>query len=169
MECCDENKKVMKSNKPNKKFWFITIIVIAGLIFLLVPKSNIDGSVVSANKVTIYKSYSCGCCSIYSKYLKSKNFDVEEINMNDISGIKNEQGVPSGLESCHTAIIGEYFVEGHIPLEAVEKLLSERPDIRGIAMPGMPSGSPGMPGQKHNDFVIYSVDHDGNYDEFMRI
>ena len=73
------------------------------------------------------------------------------------------------MESCHTVVIGDYFIEGHIPLEAVEKLLVEKPDIKGIAMPGMPSGSPGMPGAKKGDFVIYAVNNDGTTEEFMRI
>ena len=73
------------------------------------------------------------------------------------------------MEICHTTIIGDYFVEGHVPLEAVEKLLTEKPDIKGIAMPGMPSGSPGMPGAKKGDFVIYAVNRDGSYEEWTRL
>ena len=89
--------------------------------------------------------------------------------MESLDSFKKEHEIPSELESCHTTIIGGYFVEGHIPLEAVEKLLKEKPDIKGIAMPGMPSGSPGMPGAKKGDFVVYKVNNDGSYDEFMRI
>ena len=83
--------------------------------------------------------------------------------------IEEQYGVPSELRSCHTTIIGNYFIEGHIPLEAVEKLLKEQPNIKGIAMPGMPSGSPGMPGQKQGAFIIYAVNNDGSTSEFMRI
>ena len=86
-----------------------------------------------------------------------------------MSSVKANYEIPSQLESCHTAVIGDYFVEGHVPLEAVEKLLMEKPDVAGIAMPGMPSGSPGMPGTKRGDFIVYSVNNDGSYEEFMRI
>ena len=73
------------------------------------------------------------------------------------------------MESCHTTVIGEYFVEGHVPVEAIEKLLAEKPDVAGIGMPGMPSGSPGMPGAKQGQFIIYSINKDGTINEFMRI
>ncbi len=125
---------------------------------------NFDG------EITIYKSLSCDCCRIYWDYFKGKgNSNAKIINTEDVDSIKRKYGVLKGLESCHTTIIGDYFVEGHIPLEAVNKLLEEKPDIAGIAMPGMPSGSPGMPGTKSGEFVIYAVEHDGGYEEFMRI
>lgn len=88
--------------------------------------------------------------------------------MEDISGIKNSLGVPDELLSCHTTVIKDYFIEGHVPIEAISKLIEERPDVKGISLPGMPSGSPGMPGAKEGTFVIYSVD-DGGYSEFMVI
>ena len=126
--------------------------------------NNFDG------EMKIYKSGSCGCCGVYSNYFKNKgNSKTEIINLENLNALKNQYEIPSELESCHTTIIGDYFVEGHIPLEAVEKLLKEKPDIKGIAMPGMPSGSPGMPGSKNGDFIIYAVNNDESYDEFMRI
>jgi hypothetical protein len=154
-----------------KYFWIVGIVLVIGAFFIFsgTGKSyeaveNFDG------EVTIYKSSSCGCCGIYGNYFQRKgNDDVEIINLENVDSIKQQYGVPPGLGSCHTTIIGDYFVEGHIPLEAVEKLLLEKPDIAGIAMPGMPSGSPGMPGAKRGDFVIYAVNHDGSYEEFMRI
>ena len=126
--------------------------------------------------IQVYKSESCSCCSLWYSYFKGKpsakvGYNVVE-RMNpprEMDEIKDEYGIPKDLRSCHTTIIGKYFVEGHIPLSAIEKLLKEQPDIAGIAMPGMPSGSPGMPGTKVGDFVIYSVNHDGTYQEFMRI
>jgi hypothetical protein len=125
---------------------------------------NFDGD------IKIYKSQSCGCCGIYSNYFQNKgNSDTEVVNLQDPDALKEQYGVPSAMSSCHTTVIEDYFVEGHIPLEAVEKLLQEKPDIKGIAMPGMPTGSPGMPGAKRGDFVIYAVNHDRSYEEFMRI
>jgi len=82
--------------------------------------------------------------------------------------MKNSLGVPMDLQSCHTAVIGDYFIEGHMPLEVIEKLLTEKPNIKGIALPGMPMGSPGMPGSKTEDFLIYQVNNDGSYEEYMR-
>ena len=74
-----------------------------------------------------------------------------------MSAIKNQHQIPSNMESCHTAIIDNYFVEGHVPVEAVEKLLTEKPDIDGISLPEMPAGTPGMPGTKQGDWQIYSL------------
>ncbi|MEX2017194.1 MAG: DUF411 domain-containing protein, partial [Candidatus Pacearchaeota archaeon] len=120
--------------------------------------------------IEIYKSITCGCCDVYSSYVDGKvKPKINSFNVQDSDATKRQFGVPKEMESCHTTIIGGYFVEGHVPLEAVEKLLQERPDIKGIAMPGMPMGSPGMVGQKSGPFVIYAVANDGSYSEFMRI
>lgn len=116
----------------------------------------------------LHKTPTCGCCAIWSGYAsKSISFTTKEHP--DLSAVKEKFNIPRELQSCHTMEIGGYFVEGHIPLEAIEKLMKERPDIAGIAMPGMPSGSPGMPGAKTGDFVIQAVKKDGTYYEFMRI
>lgn len=119
---------------------------------------------------TIYKSPSCGCCGQYAAYLERAGYGVAVEGVEDMSGIKAQYDVPYELESCHTMDIGGYVVEGHIPEEAVRKLLAERPDIKGIGMAGMPSGSPGMPGPKTSDFVIYEITHDGEKgDVFMTL
>ena len=119
--------------------------------------------------VEFYKSMSCGCCGIHSDYLRRQGLDHQIITVDDVSKIKKKYGVPTSLWSCHTIILGDYFVEGHMPKEAIEKLITEKPDIAGIALPGMPSGSPGMPGSKTETWIIYAVNHDGSYGEFMRI
>ncbi|MDP3992433.1 MAG: DUF411 domain-containing protein [Nanoarchaeota archaeon] len=158
-----------------KKSYIISagIIVILAAI-LLFSKGSSASSFDTINAmdgdIEIYKSLTCGCCDVYSSYVKGKvSPKVNIFDIQDSDKIKKQYGVPSELESCHTTIIGNYFVEGHMPLEAVEKLLKEQPDIKGIAMPGMPMGSPGMPGSKSGDFVIYAVNNDGSYSEFMRI
>ncbi|MEK6897087.1 MAG: DUF411 domain-containing protein [Nanoarchaeota archaeon] len=182
--CCkDMEKHNMENKTPNvdntkgksKGIWvlFIGIVAVLALVLLFTKSSsavsfeNIDAV---EGDIKIYKSMSCGCCEVYLKYANSKiNHKIDVFDMQNPEQIKKQYGIPSELESCHTTIIGDYFIEGHIPLEAVEKLLAEQPDIAGIAMPGMPSGSPGMPGQKYGDFVIYAVANDGSYSEFMRI
>ena len=167
-ELPSENRKM-----KNKILIAVAGLVLIGILFFVFRSSD-DGKFVNLKsfnqEMTLYKSLSCGCCGVYAGYFKSKgNSDVEIIDTSDITSIKQKYGVPRELESCHTTIIGDYFVEGHIPLEAVEKLIEEQPDIAGIAMPGMPYGSPGMLGQKSEYFIIYAVNHDGSYEEFMRI
>ncbi|GBE20225.1 MAG TPA: hypothetical protein ENG87_00560 [Candidatus Pacearchaeota archaeon] len=156
-----------------KYIWIIGILIIVGVLYFILGSNRATGFAALDNfnnEITIYNSLSCGCCGLYAEYFKKKgNSDVMVINSEDMDEIRERYGVPSRMESCHTTIIGDYFVEGHIPLEAVNKLLEEKPDIAGIAMPGMPSGSPGMPGVKRGDFVIYAVDYEGSYKEFMRI
>ena len=148
-----------------KKQIFLTLML---LLALISGCTKVD-PVVASEKITVYKSQSCGCCGIYVNYLKKAGFSVEVKDVLDVAEIKNQNKIPRELSSCHTSIVGKYFVEGHVPYEAIVKLVTEKPDIAGIALPGMPSGSPGMPGAKRGDFVIYSIGKDGTTGEFMRI
>lgn len=119
---------------------------------------------------TLYKAPNCACCLEYKKYLESTTgTSIETVKVSDLAKIKEKYNVPRDVESCHTMDIGEYYVEGHVPREAIGKLAKETPDIAGIALPGMPRGSPGMPGDKTEEFVISAISHDGTYSEFMRI
>lgn len=118
--------------------------------------------------VELYKSPLCGCCAIYVDYLRDNGFDVRVHDLEDMAPVKRDFGIRPELHSCHTAIIGGYAVEGHVPVEAIHRLLSEKPDIRGIALPGMPDGSPGMPGPKTGRFVIYTIS-DGAPEVFMEL
>lgn len=138
----------------------IAVIGVVGTMAMQVFPSNNTPQEVLADAI-IYKSPTCGCCGQYAAYLEKKRYDIEVEGVADMSAIKEQYGVPYELESCHTMEIGGYIVEGHIPEEAVQKLLAEKPDIKGIGMAGMPSGSPGMPGPKTADFVIYEITHDG--------
>lgn len=148
----------------------IVIAIIVGIILFSGSASSFPVLDSYEGEIKIYKSLSCGCCGLYSNYFEGKgNSNVDVVNLDDLSSLKSSYGVPSSLGSCHTTIIGDYFIEGHVPLEAVEKLLTENPDIAGIALPRMPSGTPGMPGPKTEDWVIYAINHDGTYGEFMRI
>ena len=106
--------------------------------------------------ITLYKSPGCGCCTGHAEHLRAAGYVVTEIESRDQAAIKARYGVPGELEGCHTAVVGNYVVEGHVPAEAVDRLLRERPAIRGIALPGMPDGSPGMSGTKREPFVIYA-------------
>ncbi|PIN91744.1 hypothetical protein COU61_01870 [Candidatus Pacearchaeota archaeon CG10_big_fil_rev_8_21_14_0_10_35_13] len=149
------------------------MVLVAVILFLILSSGNAS-SYESINnfggEISIYKDSSCGCCGVYGNYFQNKgNSDTKIVSLENANSIKDKYNIPKDLRSCHTTIIGDYFVEGHIPLEAVERLLNDHPDIAGIAMPGMPEGSPGMPGNQMADFVIYSVNHDGSSEEWMRI
>ena len=94
--------------------------------------------------VVVYKSPSCGCCESWIAHMKAAGFPVEAKDVDNMDAIKTKVGVPYGKGSCHTAEVGGYVVEGHVPAEAIRRLLSERPEATGLAVPGMPAGSPGM-------------------------
>jgi hypothetical protein len=97
-----------------------------------------------AEAVTVYKSPTCGCCSEWVKHLRANGFRVETNDLNDVSPIRRRYAVPSALASCHTAVVGGYAIEGHVPASDIMRLLRERPKIIGLSVPGMVAGSPGM-------------------------
>jgi hypothetical protein len=112
-------------------------------------------------RATLYKNPQCGCCEGYADYLRKNGFEVDVKPTNDLASISSKAGVPANLQGCHTMFVDGYVVDGHVPVKTVRKLLSERPDIAGITLPGMPMGSPGMAGGKTEPFTIYAVTKDG--------
>ena len=122
----------------------------------------------SKNKVEVFKTPSCGCCYGYVLFLEDKEFEVKQTDMRSLQTIKKKHNIPLEMQSCHTTILGKYFIEGHVPIEAINKLLKEQPDIDGIALPGMPIGTPGMPGEKEEPYIIYQL-VDGKSSVFMTI
>ena len=108
--------------------------------------------------VKLYKNPNCYCCDLYAKYLEENGFKVELINTTDMASIKQKYGVPEKLEGCHTAIVEGYVVEGLVPAQFVQKMLKDHSPIRGVALPGMPVGAPGMPGSKPSPLNVYTLD-----------
>ena len=120
-------------------------------------------------ELLVYKSPTCGCCDGWVDHLREEGFTVETRDVANPNVVKTDVGLPARLASCHTAIVDGYVVEGHVPAEAVRKLLEERPQIAGLAVPGMPIGSPGMEGPNPEPYVVYAFDRAGNTTEFMRV
>jgi hypothetical protein len=95
--------------------------------------------------VAVFKSPTCGCCALWNKHMEAAGHAVTSRDMTDMTGVKDEHRIPASLRSCHTALVGGYVLEGHVPADVVAKLLAERPKgVVGLAVPGMPIGSPGM-------------------------
>lgn len=126
-----------------------TVLGVAGYLAL--------GAETRAEEATLYKTPQCGCCESYVDYLRDNGFTVTVTPTHDLSLIKRQHGVPERLDGCHTMLVDGYVVEGHVPLTPLDRLLAERPDIRGISLPGMPLGSPGMGGTKTGPFTIYEI------------
>jgi hypothetical protein len=118
----------------------------------------------SAPRILVHKTPTCGCCKVWVEHLIADGFAVEVRDVDDLGPIKTEVGVPPGKGSCHTAEVEGYFVEGHVPAEDIRRLLAERPDARGITVPGMPLGSPGMevPGGRVEPYTVELVRKDGS-------
>lgn len=119
--------------------------------------------------VMLYKNPECDCCEGYAAYLRKHGFTVTVKASNDLAEISRKAGIPPELEGCHTAFIGDYVVDGHVPVEVINKLLTEHPQIKGITLPGMPAGSPGMTGNKAGPFTIYAISQDGTPSVFMTL
>lgn len=111
----------------------------------------------SARQAALYKNPQCGCCEDYAKYLRDHGFKVEVNPTHDLDAIKAKHGVPDALNGCHTTLVDGYVVEGPVPAGMIERMLRERPRVRGISLPGMPQGSPGMTGRKKEPFTIYEI------------
>ncbi len=118
--------------------------------------------------VTVYKSPTCGCCGNWVQHMRSNGFKVEVHDVEDIMSVKRQHGVPGELSSCHTAIVDGYVVEGHVPAAEVQRLLQERPQVAGIAVPGMPVGAPGMdvPGATPQPYKVIAFDRNGHTSVF---
>lgn len=115
----------------------------------------------AATPATVYKTPWCGCCAGWAQHLKRNGFAVTIEESEDLDPIKRMLGVPEHLESCHTAVIEGYVIEGHVPAEAVQRLLAERPALTGLAVPGMPIGSPGMEGEPGEAYDVIAFGPDG--------
>jgi hypothetical protein len=119
--------------------------------------------------VMLYKTPGCECCSGYADYLRSHGFIVTVKETEKLAAISGNAGIPSELQGCHTSFLGGYVVDGHVPIEAVQKLLAERPAIKGLALAGMPPGSPGMPGPKQGPFIVHAIDKEGKSSVYMSV
>ena len=111
--------------------------------------------------VMVYKTPTCGCCSKWADHLRAAGYTVETQDLASVDRIKTEQHVPTELWSCHTAVLDGYVIEGHVPAADVDRLLRERPDVAGLAVRGMPIGSPGMEGPKPEAYTVYAFHTDG--------
>lgn len=111
--------------------------------------------------IKVYKDANCGCCNKWVEHLATNGFKVETMDMPDLSLLKQKHGVTDKLQSCHTAIVDGYVVEGHVPADVIRKMLKDRPSIAGLAVPGMPAGSPGMEGDTKERYDILTFDRAG--------
>lgn len=136
--------------------------VVAGTMYALVPTTSspaLQISTLTGTQVDLYHAAGCNCCTKYVRILEAAgaNVTINEKIINEMDALKRSHDIAHDQQSCHTALIDGYIVEGHVPLAAVAKLITERPAIRGITLPGMPIGSPGMPGEQTESLAVTTL------------
>lgn len=176
-------------DQKDRTGWIVggVCILVIGIIFTIIlssgdkPKEVAESSTIdleNTESVTlpegeamVYKTPTCGCCGVYTKYLPGEGMKTKftDLSQDQLDKMREKYKIPESMASCHITLVGNYFVSGHIPIEAIRKLNAEKPQIAGIALAGMPSGTPGMPGPKNESWVIYAVGNDGATSEFMTI
>lgn len=122
----------------------------------------------NAAQLTVMKSPYCGCCAKWIEHAQQHGFTVKVVETEDMAAVKQRLGVPQRLASCHTTMAGGYFIEGHVPAADIKRLLSEKPKATGIAVPGMPAGSPGMESAGKEPYATVLVHRDGTTSVFAR-
>ena len=155
----------MASNKKYSKKSFLNILIFSGILFTNIINTHksiaFTQGEVDIPKVFSYRSASCGCCKKWINHLRDNGLQVVDNIVEDVSAIKNQYQIPNNLRSCHSAQIANYTIEGHVPIESINKLFREKPNINGIVVPGMPLGSPGMKMHSHDshshDYESYKV------------
>ncbi len=139
-----------------------------GLIALALAALSSTALAASLPEVISYKKPSCGCCGGWAAHMRQAGFKVTEKPVEDMDAIKRRLGVPAAAASCHTATVGGYVVEGHVPAASVKRLLAETPKVAGIAAPGMPAGSPGMEGSAEPPYEVVSFTREGALKPYAR-
>ena len=153
----------MAINRVFIKTRYLNFLISSGILFAntinVYKISAATQENINIPKVVSYRSASCGCCKKWINHLRDNGLEVVDNIVEDVSVIKNQYQIPNNLRSCHSAQIANYMIEGHVPIASINKLFREKPNINGIAVPGMPLGSPGM--------EIHSLDsHSHNYENY---
>lgn len=147
--------------------YWMTRRSLVGLMAAAVPKAPLALAFADDATVVVHKDPNCGCCSGWVQHIRDAGFAVRVEEAADLKAVRGRLGVPAALAACHTAEVAGYIVEGHVPAEALRRLLSDRPKAKGIAVPGMPIGSPGMEGGQPQSFTVLLFGPDGSR-PFMR-
>ena len=147
------------------KTQFVRTLSLGGSFLALVLTTGAARPSVTANPkeptITVYKDANCGCCKNWIEHLIKHGYRVDAKDSNEMTEIKLSLGVPEALTSCHTAVVNGYLIEGHVPAADIARLLKTKPKVAGLAVPGMPMGSPGMEGPRKQKYDVLSFDKAG--------
>ena len=159
----ETNRNILPRNKSflSRRRVLLSAVGVAGGAALIGGATGIfspnAAPVANRDDVTLYKNPECQCCEGYADYLRHNGFVVKVIPTNDLTIMGEKYGIPDSLQPCHLSLMAGYVVGGHIPMEVIDRLLSEKPQVTGISLPGMPPGTPGMPGEKPGPLTIYEI------------
>jgi hypothetical protein len=148
----------------------ITAVTVLALLLgvAIEPQTRTPPAKAAATAITVYRARTCGCCGKWAEHLKAAGFDVTVNLLDNVAYAPGRERVPPSLLSCHTAFVGRYVVEGHVPADVIKDLLRKRPAVEGIAVPGMPHGSPGMESPTPEPYDVVAWDKAGKTSTFAR-
>ncbi len=144
-------------------------LLMAALTFGSPVQSEMPAPEGKAVEITVYRSPTCGCCGKWVDHLRENRFNINDVVRDDMQEVKEKYGVPRQLQSCHTAIVDGYVIEGHVPAGDIRRLLNIKPKVVGLSVPGMPVGTPGMEmGERQDPYQVISFDENDAYRVFSR-
>jgi hypothetical protein len=150
------------------KMKILTIAAIVLAFFPLTAAAPVSHSATAPTLITVYKDPDCGCCKAWVEYMRKHGYRVDTKDTRDLDRINATVGVPAALAGCHTALVGGYVISGHVPAEDIARLLKQKPKIAGLAVPGMPAGSPGMEGPPPVHYQVIAFDRSGRTSVFAK-
>jgi hypothetical protein len=164
MSVTSENSSGLQALGTSRREWLVQAgLAVVGLVAApRVAHAMRDGLAQALPTMTVFKSPTCGCCKAWVTHAEKAGFKCVVRDMNDLTEVKRNFAIPRALESCHTVQVGTYLVEGHVPADLVIKMLRDKPVARGLAVPGMPIGSPGMEGGTPERYQVLLFDKTGN-------
>lgn len=156
--------------KPSRFFTYASLVILlaGGAVWYIISdyyaRQNSQSS--SKAEVVMYKNPGCECCDKWASYVEGSGYSVKTVEAENLYAIKADQGIPQNMGACHTAIAGDYVIEGHVPAEDIMRLFREKPDAAGLVVPGMPASSPGMNTALNKPYDVYLLKNDGSTEVF---
>lgn len=158
--------------KPSRFLAYASLVVLiaGGAIWYIIDDyyaQQESGQTADAD-VVMYKNEGCECCDKWAEYMQGSGYSVEIVSTQNLNAVKAEWGIPQNMGACHTAVIGDYVVEGHVPADDIMRMLREKPDAQGLVVPGMPASSPGMNTALNEPYKSYLLNNDGSTEVYAQ-
>jgi hypothetical protein len=146
----------------------LSAVLAAGSILHAAPVRSDADETASSPHIEVFKTPACGCCTEWARHLEENGFETQITEVNNLAKLKRDNGVPGDIYTCHTGVVEGYTIEGHVPAADIKRLLAERPDVKGLLVPGMPQGSPGMESSTPQPYTVFTFDESGHKEVYSR-